>query len=219
MTDRNLGPTGVSRRDFARLGAGAAAAIVAATASAAVAGAVPTTPSRPTSPRPSGPSTPAGTGSASSTPTTSAPEPPVATKTGWVALADDNTKQITVWHNGEVVKTMPTSFGTDKHPTPNGTYYTMEKMRDMYMDSSTYGVPVDSPEGYRTYVEYATRMSWSGIFVHAAPWSVNQQGVSNVSHGCLNVSTANGKYFYDNFPIGSPIVVRNTVGGTYVQGS
>ncbi|TWS24704.1 L,D-transpeptidase [Tsukamurella sputi] len=219
MTDRNLGPTGVSRRGFARLGAGAAAAIVAATASAAVAGAAPTTPARPTTPRPSGPATPSGTTEAAATPTTTSPEPPVATKTGWVALADDNTKQITVWHNGEVVKTMPTSMGTDKHPTPNGTYYTMEKKRDMYMDSSTYGVPVDSPEGYRTYVEYATRMSWSGIFVHAAPWSVNQQGVSNASHGCLNVSTANGKYFYDNFPIGSPIVVRNTVGGTYVPGS
>ncbi|TWS19833.1 L,D-transpeptidase [Tsukamurella asaccharolytica] len=213
MTDPNLGPTGVSRRGFARLGAGAAAAIVAATASAAVAGAAPTTPSRPTEP-----STPSGDTETSETPAAS-PQPPVATKTGWVALADDNTKQITIWHNGEVVKTMPTSFGTNKHPTPNGTYYTMEKKRDMYMDSSTYGVPVDSPEGYRTYVEYATRMSWSGIFVHAAPWSVNQQGVSNVSHGCLNVSTANGKYFYDNFPIGSPIVVRNTVGGQYTPGS
>ncbi|KXP01312.1 L,D-transpeptidase [Tsukamurella pseudospumae] len=214
MTDRHLGATGVSRRGFARLGAGAAAALVAATAATAAAGAAPT-PSKP-KPKPSGDST----SSASTTePAAGNPAPPVATKTGWVALADDNTKQITVWHNGEVVKTMPTSMGTDKHPTPNGTYYTMEKLRDMYMDSSTYGVPVDSPEGYRTYVEYATRMSWSGIFVHAAPWSVNQQGVSNASHGCLNVSTANGKYFYDNFPIGSPIVVRNTVGGTYTPGS
>ncbi|KXP15012.1 L,D-transpeptidase [Tsukamurella pseudospumae] len=214
MTDRHLGTTGVSRRGFARLGAGAAAALVAATAATAAAGAAPT-PSKP-KPKPSGDST----SSASTTePAAGNPAPPVATKTGWVALADDNTKQITVWHNGEVVKTMPTSMGTDKHPTPNGTYYTMEKLRDMYMDSSTYGVPVDSPEGYRTYVEYATRMSWSGIFVHAAPWSVNQQGVSNASHGCLNVSTANGKYFYDNFPIGSPIVVRNTVGGTYTPGS
>ncbi|GAA1084298.1 L,D-transpeptidase [Tsukamurella spumae] len=214
MTDRHPGAHGVSRRGFARLGAGAAAALVAATAATAAAGAAPT-PTKP-KPKPSGDST----SSASTTePAAANPAPPVATKTGWVALADDNTKQITIWHNGEVVKTMPTSMGTDKHPTPNGTYYTMEKLRDMYMDSSTYGVPVDSPEGYRTYVEYATRMSWSGIFVHAAPWSVNQQGVSNASHGCLNVSTANGKYFYDNFPIGSPIVVRNTVGGTYTPGS
>ncbi|MET9326875.1 L,D-transpeptidase [Tsukamurella sp. NPDC003166] len=214
MTDRHLGANGVSRRGFARLGAGAAAALVAATAATAAAGAAPT-PSKP-KPKPSGDST---SSTSTTEPAAGNPAPPVATKTGWVALADDNTKQITIWHNGEVVKTMPTSMGTDKHPTPNGTYYTMEKLRDMYMDSSTYGVPVDSPEGYRTYVEYATRMSWSGIFVHAAPWSVNQQGVSNASHGCLNVSTANGKYFYDNFPIGSPIVVRNTVGGTYTPGS
>ncbi|BDH57561.1 L,D-transpeptidase [Tsukamurella sp. PLM1] len=201
MTDRHTGATGVTRRGFARLGASTALALVAATATVGIATAAPTTPATPTT-----------------EPTTSQ-APPVATKTGWVALADDATKQITIWHNGEVVKTMPTSMGSNKHPTPNGVYYTMEKKREMYMDSSTYGVPVDSPEGYRTYVEYATRMSWSGIFVHAAPWSVNQQGVSNVSHGCLNVSTANGKYIYDNFPIGTPIVVRGTVGGSYTPGS
>lgn len=202
MTDPKIGAVGVTRRGFARLGVSAATALVAATATVGIATAAPTSPSTP-----------------AAEPTQSAEAPPVATKTGWVALADDNTKQITIWHNGEVVRTMPTSMGSDRHPTPNGVYYTMEKRRDMYMDSSTYGVPVDSPEGYRTYVEYATRMSWSGIFVHAAPWSVNQQGVSNVSHGCLNVSTENGKYIYDNFPIGTPIVVRNTVGGQYTPGS
>jgi lipoprotein-anchoring transpeptidase ErfK/SrfK len=202
MTDRHTGATALTRRGFARLGVSAAAALVAATATVGIAVAAPTVPTTPT---------------VDPTPTQEAP--PVATKTGWVALADDATKQITIWHNGEVVRTMPTSMGSNRFPTPNGTYYTMEKKRDMYMDSSTYGVPVNSPDGYRTYVEYATRMSWSGIFVHAAPWSVKQQGVSNVSHGCLNVSTENGKYIYDNFPIGTPIVVRGTVGGSYTAGS
>lgn len=130
-----------------------------------------------------------------------------------VATADDNTKQITVTRNGEVVRTMPTSMGKVDHETPNGTYIVGEKFRDMYMDSSTYGVPVDSPEGYRTYVEYATRMSYSGIFVHAAPWSVNQQGYSNVSHGCLNVSTEDAKWFYENSKKGDPVIVQNTAGG------
>ena len=88
-----------------------------------------------------------------------------------VTVADDNTKTITVTRNGEVVRTMPTSFGKSGHETPNGTYIVGDKFREMYMDSSTYGVPVDDPEGYRTYVEYATRMSNSGIFIHAAPWS------------------------------------------------
>ncbi|MFT4088869.1 MAG: L,D-transpeptidase, partial [Gordonia sp. (in: high G+C Gram-positive bacteria)] len=125
-------------------------------------------------------------------------EPNVKTPTGWVALAVDQDHQIYWWKNGKFVKQMPISMGTDAHPTPNGVYHTKEKYRDMYMDSSTYGVPVDSPEGYRTYVEYATRMSWDGIFIHAAPWSVAQQGKSNASHGCINVSTENGKWVYDN---------------------
>ncbi|EME16676.1 L,D-transpeptidase [Rhodococcus triatomae] len=131
-----------------------------------------------------------------------------------VTTADDTTKQITVTRNGEVVKTMPTSFGKPGDETPNGIYIVGEKHRDMYMDSSTYGVPVDSPNGYRTYVEYATRLSYSGIFVHAAPWSVQQQGYSNVSHGCLNVSTEDGKWFFENARKGDPVVVVNTAGGT-----
>ncbi|MEO9327689.1 L,D-transpeptidase [Gordonia aurantiaca] len=171
-------------------------------------------------PTPPAPSTPEKT--TPEPPTSTTPEKPadpampnVKTKTGYIALADDKTHTITWWKNGEIVKKMPISMGSDKHPTPNGVYHTKEKYRDMYMDSSTYGVPVDSPEGYRTYVEYATRMSWDGIFIHAAPWSVAQQGNSNVSHGCINVSTENGKWVYDNIPSGTPIVVRNTIGGQY----
>lgn len=130
-----------------------------------------------------------------------------------ITVADDATKTITVTRNGEVVRTMPTSMGKPGHETPNGTYIVGEKFRDMYMDSSTYGVPVDSPEGYRTYVEYATRMSYSGIFLHAAPWSVGAQGNTNVSHGCLNVSTEDAKWFFETSKKGDPVVVRNTAGG------
>ncbi|MEU5841674.1 Ig-like domain-containing protein [Rhodococcus sp. NPDC047139] len=131
-----------------------------------------------------------------------------------VTVADNNTKTITITRNGEVVRTMPTSLGKPGYDTPNGTYIVAEKYRDMYMDSSTYGVPVDSPEGYRTYVEYATRLSNSGIFLHAAPWSVDAQGNTNVSHGCLNVSTEDGKWFYENAKKGDPVIVQNTEGGT-----
>ncbi|MFC0315086.1 L,D-transpeptidase [Gordonia phosphorivorans] len=141
--------------------------------------------------------------------------PNVSTKTGYVALADDATHTIYWWKDGKYLKQMPISMGSDRFPTDNGVYRTMEKYRDMYMDSSTYGVPIDSPDGYRTYVEYATRMSNSGIFIHAAPWSVNQQGNTNVSHGCINVSTENGRWVYENIETGTPIVVRGTVGGKY----
>ncbi|MBF6127723.1 L,D-transpeptidase [Nocardia brasiliensis] len=131
----------------------------------------------------------------------------------FVSTADDNTHTITITRNGEVVKTMPTSMGKPKHETPNGIYIVGEQLPKMIMDSSTYGVPTTDPEGYKLEVEYATRISNSGIFVHAAPWSVGQQGKSNTSHGCLNVSTENAKWFMENSRRGDPVVVENTQGG------
>lgn len=131
-----------------------------------------------------------------------------------ISRVDDATKQIVVERNGEVVKTMPTSMGKAGTPTPNGTYVIGEKHDSMIMDSSTYGVSVDSAEGYRTPVQYATRMSYSGIFLHAAPWSVWAQGSQNTSHGCLNVTTGDAKWFYDNVKRGDIFEVTGTSGGT-----
>lgn len=129
-----------------------------------------------------------------------------------IAVADDNTKTLTVRRNGEVVKTMPISMGKNSTPTNNGVYIIGDRYEHLVMDSSTYGVPVNSPNGYRTEVDYATQMSYSGIYVHGAPWSVGSQGYSNVSHGCLNVSTANARWFYENTKRGDIVEVRNTVG-------
>ncbi len=131
-----------------------------------------------------------------------------------IATADDTTKTLTVRVNGQVVKTMPVSMGKNSSPTDNGTYIIGDRYRDLVMDSSTYGVPVNSPNGYRLEVEWATQMSYSGIYVHAAPWSVNSQGRSNVSHGCLNVSTSNAQWFYENTKRGDIVEVVNTVGPT-----
>ncbi|GLP80332.1 L,D-transpeptidase [Mycobacterium antarcticum] len=129
-----------------------------------------------------------------------------------IATADDSTKTLTVRRNGEVVKTMPISMGKSSTPTSNGTYIIGDRFSHLVMDSSTYGVPSNSPNGYRTEVDYATQMSYSGIYVHAAPWSVGSQGYSNVSHGCLNVSTSNAQWFYENTKRGDIVDVVNTVG-------
>lgn len=124
-----------------------------------------------------------------------------------VAVANVSTHQFTVSVGDQVVMTMPASFGKPGYETPLGTFYVSEKFRSMVMDSSTYGVPVDSPEGYRLDVEYAVRITWGGIFVHAAPWSVDSQGYANVSHGCINLSTENAKWFFDNVEVGDPVIV------------
>jgi lipoprotein-anchoring transpeptidase ErfK/SrfK len=131
-----------------------------------------------------------------------------------IATADDATKTLTIRVNGEVVKTMPISMGKNSTPTNNGTYIIGDRLSHMVMDSSTYGVPSNSPNGYRTEVDFATQMSYSGIYVHAAPWSVGSQGYSNVSHGCLNVSTSNAQWFYNNTKRGDIVEVVNTVGST-----
>jgi len=131
-----------------------------------------------------------------------------------IATADDNTKIVTVRRNGEIVKTMPTSMGKNSTPTNNGVYIVGSRFSHIVMDSSTYGVPVNSPNGYRTDVDWATQISYSGIFVHSAPWSVGSQGYSNTSHGCLNVSPSNAVWFYDNTKRGDIVEIINTVGST-----
>ena len=80
-------------------------------------------------------------------------------------------------------KTFPVSMGMNdgKHETKNGTYYVLEKFPDIVMDSSTYGVPVNSPNGYKIKVQWAVRIDNSGGFVHSAPWSVADQGKRNVA--------------------------------------
>ncbi|UUO03373.1 Ig-like domain-containing protein [Mycolicibacterium novocastrense] len=131
-----------------------------------------------------------------------------------ITTVDDSTKTLTVKRNGEVVKTMPVSMGKNSTPTNNGVYIVGDRRSHMVMDSSTYGVPVNSANGYRTEVDWATQISYSGIYVHAAPWSVGSQGYSNVSHGCINVSTSNGRWFHDNSKRGDVVEIINTVGST-----
>lgn len=135
-----------------------------------------------------------------------------------IATADDDTKTLTIRRGGEVVKTMPISMGKDTSPTPNGVYIIGDRYKRLIMDSATYGVPSNSPNGYRLEVDWATQMSYSGVYVHAAPWSVGSQGSTNTSHGCLNVSPANAEWFYDNTKRGDIVEVSGTV-GSVLQGN
>ena len=131
-----------------------------------------------------------------------------------VVTADDRTKQVVFNRDGKDIRTMPTSMGKPGTETDNGVYLVADKHDNMIMDSSTYGVPVGSADGYRTPVDYATRMSYSGIFFHSAPWSVWAQGNTNTSHGCLNLSPDNALWVMQNTLRGDPVIVKNTAGGT-----
>jgi lipoprotein-anchoring transpeptidase ErfK/SrfK len=126
------------------------------------------------------------------------------------AEIDDNTKTMTVMQDGQVINSIPVSMGSNKYPTYNGVHVVAEKYQSKIMDSSTWGLT--GTGAYRTEVGWATRISSSGEFVHAAPWSVDSQGYENVSHGCVNVSTDAAIWFYDTFIPGDPVTIKNTVG-------
>ena len=127
-----------------------------------------------------------------------------------VSTVDVATYQMTVTENGQVVKVMPASMGSNKWPTHHGIHLVLEKAKSVTMDSSTIGIPRNGPGGYYRKVAWATRLTWSGEFVHAAPWSQWAQGKRNVSHGCINVSTADAKWFYDFAQRGDVVEVVNS---------
>ena len=80
--------------------------------------------------------------------------------------------------------------------------------RSVVMDSRTIGIPLSDPEGYKLTVCDAVRVTWGGVYVHSAPWSVGSQGYANVSHGCINLSPDNAAWYFDQVSIGDPIIVK-----------
>ncbi|MFN3338254.1 MAG: Ig-like domain-containing protein [Dietzia sp.] len=128
-----------------------------------------------------------------------------------VSTYDDATHLVTVTRNGQVVRTMRASAGRDSYPTHNGVYYNGWRAREVRMDSSTWGLS-RTAGGYDTTVQNGVRLSYDGIFIHSAPWSVADQGVRNVSHGCINVSPEDAAWYYDNTRNGDPFIVVNGPG-------
>jgi lipoprotein-anchoring transpeptidase ErfK/SrfK len=129
-----------------------------------------------------------------------------------VSIADAGAHTLQVYDGDQPVQTYPMSAGSEANPSRNGPHVVLESFRDITMDSSTFGLAVDAPGGYRTDVEYAVRISNNGEFVHAAPWSVNAQGNSNVSHGCINLSTDRAAWFFNFSQPGDVVEVTNSVG-------
>jgi lipoprotein-anchoring transpeptidase ErfK/SrfK len=105
-----------------------------------------------------------------------------------------------------VLRVLKASMGTPDNPTRGGTHLVLEKFASKVLDSDTVGLPGE----YETEVASAVRLTYSGTFTHAAPWSVAQQGVANVSHGCINLSPADAQWFFDLATRGDVVHVVGT---------
>jgi len=121
------------------------------------------------------------------------------------------TDQMQVFSNGRLLRTLPITTGKPGFTTRSGVKVIIEKFRHKRMNSETVGIDPNGPEGYNIgNVEYAMRVTYSGEFVHAAPWSVADQGHSNVSHGCTGMSTANAQWLYDMTMVGDVVEYTGT---------
>lgn len=127
-----------------------------------------------------------------------------------ISTYDANKHTLVVKKNGEVVREMPATSGKPGFETRSGIKVISEKLDFVVMDAATGGTPEGDPEYYRLDVNWAMRVTTSGEFVHAAPWSVGSQGYANVSHGCVGLSTDNAYWLFQNSNIGDVIVVKNT---------
>jgi lipoprotein-anchoring transpeptidase ErfK/SrfK len=125
----------------------------------------------------------------------------------FVMTVENKTKRMTVRQNGKVIKTIPVSLGKKSTPSSSGTMLVIEKKRKTVFDTMA---ELGPEEGYRTKIDYAQRITWSGQFIHAAPWSEGVQGRTNVSHGCVNVSMKWGAWLFARTILGDPITVNGT---------
>lgn len=129
-----------------------------------------------------------------------------------IATYDDHTKKVTVTRSGQVVREMRASSGeAPRWSTYNGIYYTGQRGREVRMNSALFGLRVEDG-GYDSIVNDAVRLSYDGIYIHSAPWSIADQGVRNATHGCINVSPEDAAWYYNNSKNGDPFIVKNSVG-------
>ncbi|WP_327356674.1 L,D-transpeptidase [Streptomyces sp. NBC_01304] len=135
---------------------------------------------------------------------------PLQLKTGdrIEAVTDASSHYMTVYRNGEEINSMPVTTGKPGWETRNGVKVVLGLEYVVRMTSSAIG----AAEFYDKQVYYATRLTDSGEYVHAAPWSVGSQGYENVSHGCTGMSTGDAAWFYETVKQGDLVKVINSYG-------
>ncbi|MEV5876575.1 Ig-like domain-containing protein [Streptomyces sp. NPDC052101] len=128
------------------------------------------------------------------------------------AVTDAAAHHMTVYKDGVPIKVLPVTTGKPGFETRNGVKVVLAKQYFVRMRSTTVGIAAGTSDSYDLPVYWATRVTWSGEYVHAAPWSVGSQGSANVSHGCTGMSTANAEWFFDTVREGDIVKVVNSRG-------
>lgn len=121
-----------------------------------------------------------------------------------VSTVDMNAHTLTVRRGGDVIRTIKVSTGKPGPVTETryGTKVIIERRSAITMDSATVGIPKGHKDYYKIDTKWNLRVTWTGEFLHSAPWSVSAQGTQNVSHGCTNMAPADAEWMFNNSKIG-----------------
>lgn len=122
-----------------------------------------------------------------------------------IVKADAKKHNIVIYRDGKKVHTYPASYGMDSvkdRNTRSGIHVVTEKWKVKRMTSERWG--------YDLKERWAVRINNNGEFIHANPATTGSQGSRNVSHGCINLSTANAHSYFKTAIYGDPVVVTGT---------
>ena len=127
-----------------------------------------------------------------------------------VSVVDVATHQMTVTIDGTPARSISVTTGKEGFATRGGTRVISEMLAQTRMDAASTGIVPGDPEYYNLDVRYAMRMTNSGEFIHAAPWSVDAQGKDNVSHGCVGMSLTDAKWLFEASRVGDVVTIVNS---------
>jgi len=126
-----------------------------------------------------------------------------------VVLADANSHNLVVQQDGVTVATYDASYGSGdlindpNRVTRSGIHIVMDKQENTLMSNPAYGYS-NVPE------KWAVRISDNGEFIHQNQNTVSDQGVVNVSHGCINLSADSAQAYFGSAIYGDPVQVTGT---------
>lgn len=143
-----------------------------------------------------------------------APSAPLTLTTGdrVEAVTDVTAHTMTVFRDGRVIRTIPVTTGKEGYRTRGGIKVVLGKEATVRMRGDSIGITRGSEDFYDLKVRWATRVTWSGEYLHAAPWSLDAQGSEDVSHGCTGMSTEDAAWFYGTVREGDLVRVVHAYG-------
>ncbi|MEU3437489.1 Ig-like domain-containing protein [Streptomyces sp. NPDC006863] len=122
-----------------------------------------------------------------------------------IVEVDLDRHRLALVRNGETVRRIPVSGGTpggDKRSW-RGIAVLMAKEGTINMNSETVGLA----DAYDKMVDHSMRLTWSGMYAHAAPWNARHFGRANRSSGCIGMSDADAAWFYGQVRPGDPFEI------------